>query len=704
VPVDQGRFTITSKVERCLTEFKYNKVLLVFIVIGLIASLVIGWQRNVVEKNNSRVEMVIDYEDIVELAQVEGVPIPELMKQFKEAGITSLAVYETTLEKLQKNGKLAVLSGGDLLARYRTGEIDKFPFSDKDGKINPSSIYIFASRSEQVGHTLFAEVQEDLSRRLGAERVHVLNTVDDRVGLAVDANYEKVLKWNLGLSRDEMRDVSAYGFNIVVRPTNYTKVKADDVNAVFNRINGFNNITGMMFVGDEVLGYPDLLPLTAQQLRERGTKLYMIEHPLQLQFLRQDGLLPLATATGYQVARTYVIPKEEQPKLKLDEAIHRWAITDEERNIRVNLLRKYDKPESGLSLIETNLNYVSGVRDELIEKGFTVGPAGIYQAYFANPWLLVLVTIGATAAGVLFLTLIRPFSTRDQYLLLLIISLLLSWPIAKGGGTLARQAVALASASIFPVLAMTWQLDRWVRKKPCRGSSLTRILADGLGGLTVTVLLSLVGGFYVGAILADVRFILEMEIFRGVKLTFVLPVLLIALTYLSRFDIFTDKDDHKGIIGQLAKILNYPIYVKTLVFVGLGAIAAWVFVGRSGHTAGVPVPAIELKLRTFLENTMYARPREKEFMIGHPAFLLAVMALYRYWPRIIHFMLVIVATIGQGSLVETFAHIRTPIFMSFVRGLDGLLVGAILGVIAVIGVQVLHYLSFLLGRRPAADE
>ena len=64
----------------------------------------IGWQRHVVEENNSRVEMAIDYEDVVELAEMEGVPVPAMMSRFKSAGITSLAVYETTLEKLQKGG------------------------------------------------------------------------------------------------------------------------------------------------------------------------------------------------------------------------------------------------------------------------------------------------------------------------------------------------------------------------------------------------------------------------------------------------------------------------------------------------------------------------------------------------------------------------------------------------------------------------
>jgi hypothetical protein len=389
----------------------------------------------------------------------------------------------------------------------------------------------------------------------------------------------------------------------------------------------------------------------------------------------------------------------------VQKAIHRWALTDQERNIRVNLLRKYDKPEPGETLIETNLKYVAGVKKALEAKSFTLGRAGIYQPYFPSPWLLAAIIAGATAAGVLFLTLIRPFPARYQYLLLAVLSLALMWPVLKGSGNLVRQAVALVSAVVFPVLSMTWQLDRWRQKAPYAGSALGRIIMDGLVGLTTVVCLSLVGGLYVGAILGDVRFLLEMEIYRGVKLTFVMPLVLVTITYLGRFSLFDgEAEAERGIVQRVTAVLNYPVYVKTLLLFAAGGVAAWVFVGRSGHTAGVPVPAWELKLRAFLEANMYARPREKEFMIGHPAFFLAVMAFYRNWPRLFHYLLVVAATIGQGSLVETFAHLRTPIFMSVVRGIDGLLVGAVLGVLAVIAVQVLHYLSFLMGRRPAADE
>jgi len=690
------------KVERLLKDFKYNRVLIILIIIGLLAALTVGWQRHVTEQNNSRVEMVMDYEDIVELAQIEGVPVHSLMQQFKDAGITSLAVYETTLEKLNKSGKVFAVSGAQIIQQYQTGVLADPVWRSliERGQVVAEDVYI-VGQNQQV----FAEVHSDLVRRLSPERVTVVAGTEQPV-LAVKANYEKVVEWNLGMPTDEMKEVVGQGFYVVARPSNYTKVRAEDVEAVFQRLDAVDNVSGIMFVGDEVLGYPGQMPLVAQKIKERQLTLHMIEHPLQLQFLKQEGLIPLATAVNYQTARVYVISKDEQRKLKADVAIQRWALTDQERNVRVNLLRKYDKPEPGKTLIETNIDYVEGVKAALLDKGFTIGRAGTFAPIFPNPFLLALMLIGATSAGVLFLTLVHPFPRRYQYILLAIIASILIFPVLTGSGTLVRQAAAMVSAIVFPVLAMTYVIDRWRKTPPSQGASLMRIILDGGKWLVITTLLAIVGGFYVGALLGDIRFLTELEIYRGVKLTFVAPLILISFVYLSRYNLFDadSTETPKSIWQQLTQLLNYPIYVKTLLVVAVAAVGAWIFIGRSGHTAGVPVPGIEIKLRAWLERLMYARPRSKEFMIGHPAFFLMIMAFYRQWPRALHYILVVVATIGQGSLVETFAHTRTPIYMSFIRGIDGVAVGIVVGVIAIIGVQILHYLSFLLGRRTAGNE
>ena len=141
-------------------------------------------------------------------------------------------------------------------------------------------------------------------------------------------------------------------------------------------------------------------------------------------------------------------------------------------------------------------------------------------------------------------------------------------------------------------------------------------------------------------------------------------------------------------MDQFRKMLDMPVKVKSLLILFLVLVAGVVFVARSGHTMGMPVSATELKFRAFLEQAMYARPRSKELLIGHPAFMLAVMGWFRKWPTMVLFALVLVATIGQGSMVETFAHMRSPVFMSFARGIGGIVLGAGVGAICMILIQL----------------
>ena len=97
--------------------------------------------------------------------------------------------------------------------------------------------------------------------------------------------------------------------------------------------------------------------------------------------------------------------------------------------------------------------------------------------------------------------------------------------------------------------------------------------------------------------------------------------MLTALAYLRRFPLLgIEVADGNSCKEFVRKFLDVPVRMGTLIIIGALAMCAYIFVGRSGHTAGVPVPGIEVAMRRFLENVMFARPREKEFLIGHPHF------------------------------------------------------------------------------------
>ena len=60
-----------------MKKFIYNRILLLFIAAGLIASLAIAGQRHAVEISNSQVDMAMDFESLLNLAEREGYELEE---------------------------------------------------------------------------------------------------------------------------------------------------------------------------------------------------------------------------------------------------------------------------------------------------------------------------------------------------------------------------------------------------------------------------------------------------------------------------------------------------------------------------------------------------------------------------------------------------------------------------------------------------
>ena len=681
-----------------MKKFFYNRTLLIVIGIGLFAAIIIAGQRFFVESRNNQVDLAVDFRELVDLAEREGVELDDVLRQAREAGITSLAIYDSKLSELTRAGKIFALSGSDILANYQSGALthDLWRQTIELGHIEPNRVYIIAGDLDS-----YYDTKESLLQRLGESRVKIFAVGGIEV-LEVKAKFGELLNFPLGMPRDEMNKARAFGFTILARPMNFTKCTAENVQFFFERIENYP-ISEVVFDGPEVLGASNFLDITAENFTRLKLTLGVIEHTSQLQFYHQLGMQYLAQKIGKNnVARLYVIPKDEQLKLEQATAVARWSTTDRERNIRINLLRIYGKPDPDSTLLETNMKYFRSVRKILERDGFTFGKASTFDNYYPNVILRVLVIVGVVAAGVLYLSLISRRLNRNrkfQLQLFAVLAVLAAAPVIMGAGGKVRLLAAFFSANLFPALAIIWQLDllRVIQFK-VRLKNRTARLKENLStfqivwtsafALLITGLLSLTGAAYLSGALSDVSYFLEFEIFRGIKLTFVLPLILVAVAFLQRFNVVDEVRKVVPARQQIREILDKSVSVKALLALMVVAVAVVVLIARSGHTSGMPVSGAEIKIRALLEEIFYARPRSKEIFFGHPAFMLAFAAFLKKFPKSICFALVMAATIGQSSMVETFAHMRTPIFMSFMRGLDGLIPGAIIGAVLIIVLQI----------------
>ena len=693
---------------------RYNSILVLCIAVAFCAALWLVHTRIQVEKRNDTVEQTLDYQAILMMAQREGYNSEKLLQQFKDAGVTTLIVYDATLERLDREKRISAMPGDVLqksAAGVHRGVFDTILNSDR---LDPDAVYVTRGNDEEAWN----EVKEDLFLRYGEERVKVISQApeilevkgDSRLLLEPDYRAKTpMMQAPLGLSVKELREVQQKGFLVAVRPQNYLPYTQKGVDSLFARIDKAGvQVTTYIPCGTDVIGFPKDIGYMGKKLAERNIRLGLLEHVTQLQFAKFAGLDDLLRAVDNNAVRVLNIDAQENSKLMMPDALRRWALADEERNIRVNYVRLFLKPQNGVDIIDLNLDYMRQITQQVKGRGFKIGVAGVFQkpgseaaasangnpgyagSYEPDRAMLLLVALGAWAALALYIGMILPSGKgTKQYLLVVIGMLLTAYSLFMGRGLSIRQGLAFLSAVLYPVLSISVIMTLWEDITEDTKST-GGIIVTALWQLALAIVLSLIGATLNAAIMGDNRFILEADIYRGVKLTFIMPVLLMLLLFLRQYSIFTqDKQKPADLFSQLVQICKTRLTLGHFVMLGVLLFVAYIFVGRSGHTGGVPVPAIEIKLRLFLEQVMYARPREKEFLVGHPAFFLAVLAAYRMAPNWCRLALVLGAVIGQGSLVQTFCHMRTPAMMSYIRAADGYLLGSALGIIAVIAVSIL---------------
>jgi hypothetical protein len=109
--------------------------------------------------------------------------------------------------------------------------------------------------------------------------------------------------------------------------------------------------------------------------------------------------------------------------------------------------------------------------------------------------------------------------------------------------------------------------------------------------------------------------------------------------------------------------------------------AIGILVARSGNFT-LPVPGFEKNLRGFLETVLFVRPRTKEFLIGYP-FLLLAATFYLRGQRQWLWLLAAIGAIAPISVFNTFSHIHTPVMISIIRTLNGLVLGLVIGALVV---------------------
>lgn len=602
----------------------FKKPLLIILTVSLILSLPAIWERMTTEWNNNQYEFIVPYEEVTELALRTDDDTTEIMKRLKNAGVQTISLEPVTLNELSLRGDIVILSP------ERVREIALFAEDiDVDLMLDKQGVYIYVINETNLTN--------DLNGFFDDKELETV-FIQGKNMLYIPGEKNEILNKTLSYSNDVIEDIRQAGLTFVPR---IPKLEETDVDRMIEEVLQLREKSGgrVMPSGDRLFGIQDAPKIkeVANQLVENNYDVYQIE------MFEQKGFDTLAYSMDMDVIRMHSLSLD-QIKVNAD-AVNRAVRAVKERNIR-SLFIRFDKsnPEESLESVE---QFFKNVQQQMPSQ-FTLGDVKPFDNYTIAIWqkivaLLALISFMMMATEKILNKRLLTITAGVGLTLLAAAYLVTGLPIIV-------KALALLVAVVSPIYAIL--SVNMGAENTTKFTMLKKFVkASIIAFIGILIIVSLLNGN---------DYLVGINTFKGVKLVYIVPMVFMSLY---------------AFYGQYKKIAKQPIlYIHAALAIVIFALVAY-YMSRTGN--GGTATDLELTIRQYLEQWLYARPRTKEFLIGFPFF---VLALYVY-PRqqLIGKILLIPGVIGFLSMVNTFTHFHIPIYVSVIRSILGLAIGFVIG-------------------------
>ena len=641
-----------------------KKILIGIILITFIAAAWTLTARIEELDQSSGVEIVMDGEAYSELKSLA----PEItLQRLKEEGVSSLAVYQQSLEDFMDQGSLKRIEALDIVLAGKELENELLNNGIKIEEMGNSALFAVFSDSLR---TQLNKLAPELNQEYAAE---LIKTAD--YDFLYFPNWHQQLEdLNLGYNASQVEEARAADLKIAYRSNN----KLNAFSALKNSLELLKpEPEFLIFDGEEITGYPDKVEETAALMQEHKLLFGNIEAFIAA----QSGAEKLAELNDYQLLRTHSMQQDEVEQADDQEIISRYLLSVRERNVKIIYHKPYLK---GSQLAARNLDLLSALTSSLQAEGYQLGNTEAAPYFSNSSWHLLAVLLGVTAAGILLLNYFTAFKYSGMINIFFLAAAAAAFLLLQSGREiLLRQITALGSAVIFPSLAVIiFLLEKDKGGEELEGGlSLSFIFSN----FTAAVLTALIGGAFVSAALNSSEFIFKINDFRGVKVAFLMPLIIISLYYLFQ-------PGSKDLRREIPKLLESVIKVKHILLAGVLALIAVIYIGRTGNFPLLPVPAWELTVRSLLEKILYVRPRFKEFLIGHPLFIFALYLAGSKRKKLFFYPLLMLASVGVITTVNTFSHLHTPLLISLLRTFHAYWLSFGVAVVLIVFYRLFNYL------------
>ena len=635
-----------------------DKLFALLVVVGLTAAIFLALGRAGVERSNRAVEIIVDADDVRQLAMAGGVPFSQALNELRTAGATALAVREVTV--------------GELVA---LGEVLPLGLPGATSLVSPDP-------------SLLAALAVALHAKLPQVEIGLVESGTPAV-VVREMAMDQLAKVPVLLRPEDIQEARGAGLRLVGRLMNFNAASPEAVKAAAEEAKAAGARL-IVFREDQVLGFHDLLGSAAEAF-DKSDLLYGY-----VEIVSQKGGDTLAAKLPHRLIRVHSITDADMLTISPESAVARYERAVEERNIRACYVRLIVRPQP--DPVANNARYVANIANTLRGGGFRIGPPAPFAAPSGWPpaWARALVLFALPAALVLLLRRLAPIGPAPAWATF-VSALILGAALVAAKRSLVVPVSGLAAACIFPALSLVWAMQ-WSRASEL-GLRAGKLTGRAVIGLLVTCAITLVGAMLIVGLYSPVRYLEGVGVFTGVKLAYLAPLVLAFAVAVADAPGRAEPLGHWWARVRLRSLRFFRQPITMVIgAVLLIALAALAFaVSRSGNQPAVAPTGGELRLRGLLESLLFVRPRTKEFLLGHPALMLLI-ALSLRGRRAWLPLVAVLAGIGQISLLNTFCHFHSPLHIGFLRTANGIWLGAIVGVVVVVVWRL------ILDRRPRLTE
>ena len=643
----------------------WHKWCSVLIALMLLISLPTCIERVRYEHSYKPIEIAIPYHPLSALdSHYAELNQEQWMKNFIQAGVTTLIVQDTTLEQLQSRNRLK-FSAGDDLANGLNRERMYLTESSSVIQLNQPSLSE-ANYYEQMLEDAFKDKLRKVELNNG-DPIYI-----------VRGTSKQIASQPLGIDWTQIQYIQQrFPVEIALQYTNSAIHDETFMTRQFEMLNALN-IHHLVFKGDQVIGYPLQTKWMADTMRAYG---------MYFNFDKaQQGAKLLAKQSGYQLIRAMTVDPQHLQFLPINQAAS--LLADDVTNGAIQMLTipvtKKDIVTDAFGML-----HLTRIIEQTLD---TIAPH--YAAGLAAPLASLDDNEGfaihrmAAIFGITLLTMMTAYkltraSSTYWFVLLLSLTCFSAWLMDSSYTVWLENSNALLGIIAAPTLGMILaieHLERWSARNPHARSSLVSyplqqfiqvILAFLLCGL-----ITLIGAIFIISFWHDMNYLTEVVRFQGVRSQLIVPILLMgAYLWLQRHQYSTRPSYHDA-MSQPPKRWSRPSIIITVFGVAI-------FILLPIHHTLSPILWNEPG-QLGKGSIIYTYLHPNEWLVGYPLFILASYGVLK---KGTHHALFIPAVIGQISMMNAMMHIYTPLLTSISRSMIAMVMGCVIGLI-LYGIQI----------------